>query len=546
LVKSQLVKFAKVIKNWLPAIIVLMVISLAGIIFVQYFWIREAIRIKEEQFDRSVMNSLAQVTERIETDADLRYISKRLNTDPGSYNYTYSTSDSAETKEIIWTGTRNSEDLNKNIEKEEESYSISVNSFTDKNNKVRTIIRLDSLKEAIEQEDVVVISRIRDSVDLIIDRKIKDYDQRKQNLKGVLNELVFEIKTLEDPIDVKLEGIDIERRLSESFKNNGINASYQFAVYIPDIDSLTKIRSQEFNQSNSTAIYKARLFPGQVLENATQLMVYFPGKRGIIIKSLAWLLSGSFFFTLIILITFYITFRTILRQKKISEIKSDFINNMTHEFKTPIATISLAVDSINNPAVIGDSNRIKYLTNVIRQENTRMNHRVESVLQMSLIDKSDFNLNPEPTDVHKLIERAVKNFQLQLHDKSGKIKLSLNASKQVISVDKEHLYNVICNLIDNAIKYSEKQPEIEISTETSENEYYIRVSDNGMGMKQEETGRIFDKFYRVPSGNIHNVKGFGLGLSYVKAILMSIGGEIKVRSQSGKGSIFTIILPVKP
>jgi two-component system phosphate regulon sensor histidine kinase PhoR len=549
-----LVKFAKVKKNWLPAIVILMIVSLTGIVFVQYFWIREAIRVKEEQFDRSVNNSLVQVTKRIENDVDLRYISERLTSGPGSYSYIYSTSDSIETNQIIWkeksdkninwSGSGKGGSIIINNNDREESYNIRIENFADEDKRESTIIQLDSLKETFNEEEVVVISRIRDSVNLIVERKIKDYDRRKQNLEGILNELVFEIKTLDEPIDQKLEGVNIQERLSQSLDNSGISAEYEFAVYFPNIDSVTPIRSSKFNRRTSSEIYSAQLLPGQVLDNPTQLMVYFPGKTGIILSSMAWLLSGSFLFTLIIILTFYITLHTILRQKKLSEIKSDFINNMTHEFKTPIATISLAVDSINNPAVISDSDKIKYFTNVIREENTRMNHRVESVLQMSLIDKSDFNLKPEPMDVHDLIRGAVKNFGLQLTEKSGKIDLLLNADNPMINGDKEHLYNIICNLIDNAVKYNETEPVIEISTEIRGNNFYIRVKDNGIGMTKEEEEKIFDRFYRVSSGDIHNVKGFGLGLSYVKAILLSMGGEIKVSSQPGKGSTFTLSLPV--
>ena len=232
-----------------------------------------------------------------------------------------------------------------------------------------------------------------------------------------------------------------------------------------------------------------------------------------------------------------------IRQKKISDIKTDFINNMTHEFKTPIATISVAVDSINNPKVIQRPEVIKNYTRVIKEENNRMNTRVEQVLQMALLDSSEFKLNEKIIDIHEMIRNITDNIRLQTESRNGQLIVSLNAGRMHVMADESHLTNVLISILDNAIKYSPMTPEIWVTTINSGPSIVISISDNGIGMSPETQKKIFDKFFRVTSGNIHTIKGFGLGLSYAKAIVLAHKGEIKVSGEVEKGSRFDIILP---
>jgi two-component system phosphate regulon sensor histidine kinase PhoR len=213
---------------------------------------------------------------------------------------------------------------------------------------------------------------------------------------------------------------------------------------------------------------------------------------------------------------------------------------MTHEFKTPIATINLASDTMGSPKVLGNDNQIKYYLDIIRQENKRMNNQVEKVLQMALIENRDFQLDFQKTDIHPIIENTVKVAELTAKEKGGKVVSVLRATCSEIPVDEIHFANIINNLLDNALKYTEKEPEILVETFTKDNKLMVRISDNGVGMTKEVQKYIFDKFYRKPSGNIHNVKGFGLGLSYVKAIVDAHGGHISVYSEPRNGSIFTL------
>lgn len=264
------------------------------------------------------------------------------------------------------------------------------------------------------------------------------------------------------------------------------------------------------------------------------------------IKSLKWRFAIAILFSIIILAAFYLTVRTMLRQKKLSEIKNDFINNMTHEFKTPIATISLAVDAMRNEKVIHDREKLGYFSSIIKEENQRMNRQVETILKASQLERQEVDLNLKPIHVHEIIKDVVDNFSLQLESKNGEVDLKLEAQNDFIKADEVHFSNLVNNLVDNAIKYARDDvpPAIKLSTYSDNGKFTIRIEDNGIGMNKDSLKRIFEKFYRVHTGNVHNVKGFGLGLSYVKTMVEGHHGEIKAESTLGKGSIFTVTMPL--
>lgn len=271
-----------------------------------------------------------------------------------------------------------------------------------------------------------------------------------------------------------------------------------------------------------------------------KLIIVIPDYRSQVWASLKWVLLGAITFMIIILAAFFVTIRSLLVQKKLSEIKSDFINNMTHEFKTPIATISLAVDALRNEKVQANPEKMAYFSGIIKDENIRMNKHVETILQAAHMDKEDFELNLVPLHLHEIIKGAMDNHQLQLKDKDGEVILHLNASTDVIDADEIHFSNLISNLIDNAIKYAAAAPIITISTYLKGSSIYVTVADNGIGMTDETQKRIFEKFYRAHTGNLHNVKGFGLGMSYVKSVIDAHKGSISVASKLGEGSVFTV------
>jgi two-component system phosphate regulon sensor histidine kinase PhoR len=289
---------------------------------------------------------------------------------------------------------------------------------------------------------------------------------------------------------------------------------------------------------------------GSIAENLTfdeVLIVVVPSIKNIVAKSLVPLMVFSILLMIVVIAAFYLTIHTMLKQKKLSEIKNDFINNMTHEFKTPIATISLAVDALKNEKVMHDPKKLLYFSGIIKEENQRMNRQVETILKSALMERQEIQLNKKPLHVHQIIEDVADNFALRLNEKNGELETDLDATNDLIEGDEVHISNLVNNLMDNAVKYSKENvaPRICLRTESTPTSFIIRIEDNGIGMTRETLKRIFEKFYRAHTGNVHNVKGFGLGLSYVKTVVEAHNGAIKADSTLGKGSCFTIELPLK-
>jgi two-component system phosphate regulon sensor histidine kinase PhoR len=274
------------------------------------------------------------------------------------------------------------------------------------------------------------------------------------------------------------------------------------------------------------------------------IVLIIPNYKKLVFQQSYWELIGAIVFTLFIMFAFFITVRTMLNQRNLNEIKSDFINNMTHEFKTPLATIGLAVDALNNEKVIASTEKTQYFKGIIKEENKRMNKHVETILQAAALEKQDLSLKKTELSGHKLLQAVTNNYDLVLKEKNGTIKLNLQAKNDIIWADETHFTNLLNNLMDNAIKYSKDQPEISITTHSSPKFFVIKIDDKGIGMSRETVKRIFEKFYRAHTGNIHNVKGFGLGMSYVKTIIEEHKGKIKVESTLGKGSSFIVEVPL--
>ncbi|MDC0014118.1 HAMP domain-containing histidine kinase, partial [Flavobacteriaceae bacterium] len=286
------------------------------------------------------------------------------------------------------------------------------------------------------------------------------------------------------------------------------------------------------------------IFDDDQASNSYDLIVSFPQKDSYVLSSIIGVASLSLVLTLLIIVLCGISLYQILQQKKISEIKSDFINNMSHEFKTPIATINLAIDAIESPTIINDKDKVSRYLGMMREENKRMQDQVETVLMISQLEKGSTPMECIPLETHQIIEDALSHVALIVQNRAGVIHKNLDATQTMISANKQHLTNVLTNLLDNAIKYSEGSPVIEVSTRVEDNQIAIELKDEGIGMDSETLQLIFEKFYREQAGNVHNIKGHGLGLSYVKKILNLLNGTIHVKSKKGKGSSFLIYLPL--
>jgi Signal transduction histidine kinase len=353
---------------------------------------------------------------------------------------------------------------------------------------------------------------------------------------------------------------EIRKKLQAAFTQKDLkDLRFEFGIASLEkngVENYLEKQSDNFGTYYEDTVNNSRFFAyltppsgtaGENLAANEILIVVMPSIKSLVLQSLRWRIITSIGFTIIILLAFYMTVRTMLRQKKLGEIKNDFINNMTHEFKTPIATISLAVDAMRNEKVIQDRNKLGYFSDIIKEENQRMNRQVETILKASQLERQEADLNLKPVHVHEVIKDVVDNFSLQLEDKQGKVELDLKAENDLVNADEVHFSNLVNNLVDNAVKYAKDNipPVIKLSTHSNGKNFVMKIEDNGIGMNRETVKRIFERFYRAHTGNVHNVKGFGLGLSYVKTMVEAHDGDIKAESVLGKGSTFTVDLPLK-
>jgi len=437
-------------KKIFPIISILILLSLLGLIFFQYLWLRSAKEVKEQQLIDNINRATNEAAEKLMQD-------RRF---PG---------------------------FNKNSK------------LLFPNDKMQMEFTRPSVIQRFSKEEISEVIRL--SLD-------------KYNLKDI----PFEFAVTQN----SLTGDEIQtENFFKYYVDTTNNTHHIIPLIAPSGSNLENLAKEEF------------------------LVVIVPHQRSIILKEITWFILGAILFTIIITTAFFLTIRTLLRQKKLSEIKSDFINNMTHEFKTPLATISLAVDALKNEKVTADKEKTNYFTAVIKEENKRMNKQVETILQAALLDKQEVQLNLKKLSAHQLITSALNNIALPVNEKQGKLEVELEAQKDMIMADEVHFTNLINNLLDNAVKYSREEGLlIKLHTSNVGNALRIRIEDNGIGMNKETLNRIFEKFFRAHTGNIHNVKGFGLGLSYVKTMVDAHKGTIKAESTLGKGSSFVISIPL--
>lgn len=530
-------------------------ISIVGIIVVQLVWMNNAIRVKNELFDRSVSEALSSTTNRLETTQDFRLINHFAFDSlhlvgappappmppkgfiPGSRRIVVPRAPrhSARQIEMIIEAQGNRKGYQYKVSANGDSLLHGTENFI--------FINTDSMARNLDSVYAHGISRFdslvgkfdtwKDSTGNLKQR----IELKAHKLKRLSKKVVQEISTWEENVPFDR----VTEVLKKELENRNIPIAFEAGIIK---DSVFTDRSAKADTALLvTSNYKVNLFPNAIFQKNVKLAVYFPEKETFIYKTLNWLLLVSLIFSIIVLVTFAASIYFILRQKKISEMKSDFINNMTHEFKTPIATIAVAADSISNQKIIENPERIRYFVEMIKKENVRMNRQVEDILTIARLDKKDFEFKWEAFNLHEVIDDAIQSILLQVEKKGGSLVSDLVAINPVATSDPTHFANLIYNLLDNANKYSMNAPEIKISTRNTPKGVLVIVEDKGIGMSKSVQSRIFERFYRQTSGNIHNVKGFGLGLSYVKAVLEANKGSITVHSEPGKGSRFEVFIP---
>ncbi|MDG1573127.1 HAMP domain-containing sensor histidine kinase [Robiginitalea sp. M366] len=517
-------------------LVILMSLSLIGIIAVQIYWIRNSVQDKEEQFSSVVTDVLNRVSDMIEEREMKDYSERFLNL-----------------KDSIG---------------ELQSRHLSDIFFVDRDLNSNEIL---VYSHGILEEDYNIASTFFDSGTATDSATIKSYTSRRSKTLyreefgldgkayrlnpierwekvgglGAMEKAMFDDVYREYaekfPIHERVSREEIEMMISRELESHNLDIDYEYGVYSRGLP--TKVKSRRFKYEAGN-FYKAPLFRDSEGNTDYALLLSFPREKKFILASVLGMAGLSLLFTLIIMIAYASAIYQLIRQKQISEIKSDFINNMTHEFKTPIATINLAVEAIRNPKVIGDVEKTNRYLQMIRDENKRMNAQVENVLRISKLEKNQLDISKERLDLHDLIRSSIDHVELIVKDRGGYVKSHLEAERCDVLANEMHLGNVIVNILDNAVKYSPEAPKIDVYTEMAKNAILIRIQDQGAGMSKAVLKRIFEKFYREHTGDIHNVKGHGLGLAYVKKIVEDHQGEVYAESEKGKGSTFFIKLPL--
>lgn len=519
-------------KRIFALIVILMSIALIGIISVQVFWIKNTVQITEEQFSANVKFALAKVSDDIKQ--------REFNDFYFKIDELYKEGEKlkvSDVKKFIFEkiDTANNEKFTYSQSIIESNYKVPTAFF--ENDTV-------NFKEIFSKEEIVIVKdRSLDIAGGAINPPEERYVKvgRFEDAEKSYIEAQFDIYTSKLPVHRRVSNREISFRLANELKSMGIDTNFKYGIYSNGL--ATQVKSGYFRKEEGKS-YMVPMFADAQGNSNYQLYVTFPEKKNYILASISKILVLSAFFILIIILSFVTALYQLVKQKQISEIKTDFINNMTHEFKTPIATINLALDAIKNPKVISDQEKVMRYVKMIREENKRMNAQVENVLRISKLEKNQLEVNKEKVDVHDLIEEAVTHVDLLVKDKGGYINVKLDATSTEILGNHFHFTNVIVNILDNAIKYSEDAPKIDITSENIGRHIVIKVKDQGIGMSKNVQKNVFKKFYREERGNIHNVKGHGLGLAYVKKIVEIHQGEIYVESEKGFGSAFTIKLPV--
>ena len=412
------------------------------------------------------------------------------------------------------------------------------------------------IKGSLETEE----QKFNDHVSVATTQAAEDLMEEKGNLvplmkknNGFFPSEKLQLEIFKPTIVKRYSKDEIKGIIRAAFDKKGLKkVPFEFAI-IPTTLMGEEIQSENFfklysdSANNKMHVIQLESPGGSLSEGISPqelLMITVPHAKNFIWNSMTWFIIGAILFTVIIVAAFFLTVRALLKQKKLSEIKSDFINNMTHEFKTPLATISLAVDALKNEKVIGNREKMDYFTRIIKEENKRMNKQVETILQAALLDKQEVQLNLKILHAHDLITSALNNIYLQVEEKKGRLEVNMEAEKDLLMADEVHFTNLVSNLLDNAVKYSQDNLVIKLTTNNTGKHFLLKIEDNGIGMSKETVSRIFEKFYRAHTGNLHNVKGFGLGLSYVKTMIDAHHGIIKAESTLGKGSTFFISMPL--
>lgn len=498
-------------------------IVLSGLILIQIYWINNSIDVKNQQFRVFVNNALTAVVLDMEQQETIERIVEEIDLPMTDSVVAIVPSRSVLARQLL--GYQPESDIPYLKEQDDLIASLTISREGQK------ILFYSDDEFFYPEEEIPELSSqsLRAGInDRITNKTIM--------LESIMGKIFAETPELSERVNPER----VNNQIDQTLRRLGISLDYEFAI----TSAGTPVyNSDGFDMGSDANKYIRQLFPNDPVPGQNMIYLYFPREKNYLFKQVGFMGISSIIVTLAMIVFSVSNITIILRQKRISEIRNDFINNMTHELKTPISTISLASQMIGDNSISQNKKNLNKISKILNDESIRLKYQVEKVLQASAFDKGTMKLKMVSTDIHRIINSAIDNFRLQMSDTDGKLIKEFNAKESILKIDEAHILNMISNLIDNAIKYSNGNPEIKIITTDDDKQFTVSITDNGIGIKKDDIKRIFDKFYRVPTGNIHNVKGFGLGLSYVKKIVDEHQGSITVYSQINKGTHFEISLP---
>lgn len=512
-------------KKWIWILASVVSVALAGLIGVQAYWIKSALDVKEKQFGQLVSQSLMNTVEELERQEVLANVYHEVVPLPDSVTKQREVLTFNDSATINFPGVTFKSKTRENLVITQQGITEYYSSSFRFSSNDSAFIMKNSKNS--QMKDLLESKRIPLSV-----------KQGYINQKIIVDQVVRDMLRPRD-IREKITQDQLQTTLAKNLVQTDLELDFEFAVLRNNNTIVYK--SSDFNPAkHQSKKYRVQLFPRDYLSDPSYLYLYFPSEKNFIFHSLGFMSISSMALMLIVILSFALTIFIIFRQKKLSEIRNDFVSNMTHELKTPISTISLASQMLGDKSIPAERKNIDHISNVIKEESKRLGLQVEKVLQMSIFDRGHIKLRKKNIDMMEIINNVLNNFSIQLKDKKGSIDVDFEAEQTQIFADSVHMTNVITNLLDNALKYSRENPFIKVSTWNRDEQVCISIKDNGIGISKENQKRIFEKFYRVPTGNVHNVKGFGLGLSYVKKIVEVHNGTISLKSEVEKGTVFTL------
>lgn len=533
-------------------IVLFMIVALSGLVVLQTILLNTALKAEEDTFRRNVILALNNVVNDL-ISFEARSAILQISIDDSTFNggkriikRTVNLEEDIKDTLYYFHGTSNrTKDVHDSLF---QSFEDSIEKCYDQDNKIILDSNINKYQIAMIIDDTLISSTTHKGVNFIQDSLIfgSSLDSKDSARIMVIEAALNQMNLMEQiPIEKRIDTHTLDSAISESFNMININLDYSFAVTNRMIDSmLLEVRNPNL-EVLSKSPYKTILFPDDFLIASNYLILDFPNKQFFIYSKLLSLILPTLFLLVIIISIFIYSIKLLLRQRKTSIRLTDFINNMTHEFKTPISTIQLASEAIAKDEVLSDKEKMRTYNKMILSENRRMKNHVDKILQIATLEEGDYILSHESLDMHKLIDDVVESFSILLKQHNGIINLNLKAERIEIDGDRVHILNIMYNLLDNALKYSVDNPQITISTINKDSHIEISVRDNGMGIHPDDVKFVFDKYYRVGSGDVHDIKGFGLGLSYVKMMVEAHDGSVRLLSALNKGTEVIITLPLK-